>query len=101
MYLFMDLTIVNLKTLKELGFKLSNIALGTIEGIYTCSGKHIGISGISVFIQSGGVYRYQIIPICSASEIMTLHSIGMTPQEIFKSIQETKIVIHTNDSDTL
>lgn len=95
MYLFMELSIANLEILKDLGFKLSMRAENHRIGVHSSCGKYIEIRGNSVLIQSGEMYSYQLIPISKASEVLTLQAIGMTPQEIFKTLRQDQHVVLT------
>ena len=99
MYLFMQLSIANLEILKDLGFKLSMTAENHRIGVHSSWSKHIEIRDNSVFIQSGEVYSYQLIPISKASEVLTLQAIGMTPQEIFKTLRQDQHVVLTTNSN--
>lgn len=99
MYLFMQLSIANLEILKDLGFKLSMTAENHRIGVHSSWGKHISIRDNTILIQSGEMYSYQLIPISKASEVLTLQAIGMTPQEIFKTLRQDQHVVLTTNSN--
>lgn len=101
MSIFMELSIANLEILKDLGFELSMTAENHRIAVHSSWGKHISIRDSLVTIQSGDMYSYQLIPISKASEVLTLQTIGMIHQEIFKTLRQDQHVVLTTDSNTL
>lgn len=95
MAIYMELNIANLEILKDLGFKLSITAENHRIGVHSSWGKHISIRDNTILIHPGDMYSYQLIPISKASEVLTLQAIGMTPQEIFKTLRQDQHVVLT------
>ena len=82
MAIYMELTVENLRTLKDLGFELSTVAINTMLLVHSCWGKYIAIVSGRVLIWSGGLPPQQFTPIPKASEILTLFNLGMTEELI-------------------
>ena len=99
MSIYMELNIANLEILKDLGFKLSMTAENHRIGVHSSWDKHISIRDNTILIQPGDMYSYQLIPISKASEVLTLQAIGMTPQEIFKTLRQDQHVVLTTNSN--
>ena len=99
MAIYMELNIANLEILKDLGFKLSITAENHRIGVHSSWDKHISIRDNTILIQPGDMYSYQLIPISKASEVLTLQAIGMTPQEIFKTLRQDQHVVLTTNSN--
>lgn len=101
MAIYMELTVENLRTLKDLGFELSTVAINTMLLVHSCWGKYIAIVSRRVLIWSGGLSPHQFTPISKASEILTLFNLGMTEELIIITIKGDQHVVLTDDSNTL
>ena len=97
MAIYMELTVQNLRTLKDLGFELSTVAKDTMLLTHSCWGKHIAITFGRVLIQSGERLPYDLTPISKASEILTLFNLGMTEELIVITLRGDQHVVLTTD----
>ena len=91
----MELTVQNLRTLKDLGFELSTVAINAMLLAHSCWGKHIAIVFGRVLIWPGDKPSYQLTPISKASEILTLFNLGMTEELIINTIKGDQHVVLT------
>jgi len=88
MGLHMSLTLDNLKTLKDLGYELSDISEDVLKGVHNTWGKRIHIAFGVVSIHSGDVLPMYSCTVTKASEALTLYSLGMSQEQIFKTINQ-------------
>lgn len=95
MAIYMELTVENLRTLKDLGFELSTVAKDTMLLAHSCWGKYIAIVFGRVLIGSGDRPSYQLTPISKASEILTLFNLGMTEELIIITLRGDQHVVLT------
>ena len=87
MAIYMELTVENLRTLKDLGFELSTVAINTMLLVHSCWGKYIAIVSGRVLIWSGGLSPHQFTPISKASEILTLFNLGFSMEDAYNTIR--------------
>ena len=87
MAIYMELTVENLRTLKDLGFELSTVAINTMLLVHSCWGKYIAIVSGRVLIWSGGLSPHQFTPISKASEILTLFNLGFSLEDAYNTVR--------------
>ena len=95
MAIYMELTVENLRTLKDLGFELSTVAINTMLRVHSCWDKYIAIVFGRVLIWSGSKPAHELTPIYKASEILTLFDLGMTEELIINTIKGDQHVVLT------
>lgn len=88
MTFYMEASIENLKALKDLGYELSDISKDHLKGLASCWGKVVAIAFGTVSIHSGVILPKDSISMVQASEALTLYSLGMSQEQIFKTINQ-------------
>lgn len=88
MNFYMEASIENLKALKDLDYELSDIAEDHLKELASCWGKTIAIAFGTVSIHSGAILPKDSISLVQASHALTLYNLGMSQEQIFKTINE-------------